>query len=910
MAVHRFKPHWLAFMIVVCLGIYCHAQSWLSEPAVSATGVPAGGGAVSLQTGSKLSSETHPVELFSALQAQLQSADGPVVEAVATGLERRLSGTPDNMTIEWKVVPGVDPGQIEVEFPEIDEVEQTGDGQLVLHQQPDTTLQITGVKAWQETFAQVIEVPVTVVYQGNGRVQMRFGFFVASNPLQVSLQVVTRRGFAPNATLTVTSGGDSGAGTLRDQIAAAMAGDTIVFSGVSTVTLTSAELLINKNLTIEGGAGVTVTRSTAGGTPNFRIFNISSGTTAILNNLSVTNGRAADGGGINTAGTLTMTNSTISGNTAAGGGNNRGGGIFSAGPVTLTNCTISGNVATGADTTQLGSGIYSNGVSIFTNCTISGNMITSSGNAISLGGGIYYQGGSIALTNCTITANSVSGGLTCRGGGITSSSNAVSLQNTLVAGNSVTGSSQNFGPDIVGAVNSLGFNLIGNTANATINGDPTGNILNVSPMLGALASNGGPTQTHALLTGSMAIDAGTATGTPSFDQRGFGRSGNTDIGAFEFNGLAPTTVTSMVRASGNPICAGALVDWTVTFGASVTGVTSTNFAVVGGTGTSITNVTGSGTTWTVTVNTGTTGTASLGLNMVNSTGIARPLTNLPFTGQTYTVDTPPTVNAGSDQMVCASSPAVTLAGVVGGSASNGTWSGGAGMFAPNATTLNATYTLSAGEVSAGMVTLTLTTNDPAGPCGPVSDTVTITVAPVATANAGPDQSVCESSPVATLAGVVGGSASTGTWSGGSGTFSPNNTTLNATYMLSAGEVLAGTVTLTLTTNDPAGPCGSVSDTVTITIGSCLGLLVADTTNNRIQGFNGTDWSVIGVGTVGTGNGQFRLPEAAVVDGAGRIYVADTGNNRIQWSTDNGATWANFATNGTATNQVKAPQGLA
>ncbi|HNG92178.1 MAG TPA: hypothetical protein PLB32_05225, partial [Acidobacteriota bacterium] len=267
-----------------------------------------------------------------------------------------------------------------------------------------------------------------------------------------------------------------------------------------------------------------------------------------------------------------------------------------------------------------------------------------------------------------------------------------------------------------------------------------------------------------------------------------------------------------------------------------------------------------------------------------------------------------TANAGPDQTICGGST-VTLAGLVGGSASSGTWSGGGGTFTPNATTLTAVYTPTAGEVSAGTVTLTLTTNDPAGPCGAVNDTVTITINPPATVSAGPDLSACTVNPAVTLGGSIGGGASSGTWSGGSGTFTPNNTTLTASYTPSPAEVTAGSVTLTLTTDDPAGLCGPASDTVTITIGSCLELLVADTSNNRIQGYDGTTWSVIGVGTVGSGAGQFRLPEAVAFDATGRIYVADTGNNRIQWSTDGGTTWADFATNGTGTNQVKAPQGL-
>src|SRR5438034_2297574 len=105
----------------------------------------------------------------------------------------------------------------------------------------------------------------------------------------------------------------------------------------------------------------------------------------------------------------------------------------------------------------------------------------------------------------------------------------------------------------------------------------------------------------------------------------------------------------------------------------------------------------------------------------------------------------------------------------------------------------------------------------------------ITINPVATANAGADQTVCASSATVTLAGSVGGAASSGSWSGGSGTFSPNNTTLNATYGPSAAEITAGTVTLTLTSNDPPGPCGAVSDTMVITINA---VATADGRGNR------------------------------------------------------------------------------
>src|SRR5207237_1917827 len=98
-------------------------------------------------------------------------------------------------------------------------------------------------------------------------------------------------------------------------------------------------------------------------------------------------------------------------------------------------------------------------------------------------------------------------------------------------------------------------------------------------------------------------------------------------------------------------------------------------------------------------------------------------------------------------------------GRAGGAAASGTWSGGSGTFSPNATTLNAIYTPSAAEIAAGGVTLTLTTNDPAGPCPLVKSTMRITINPAATVNAGAAQTVCASAPQVQLAGTMGGAAS-------------------------------------------------------------------------------------------------------------------------------------------------------
>jgi hypothetical protein len=125
----------------------------------------------------------------------------------------------------------------------------------------------------------------------------------------------------------------------------------------------------------------------------------------------------------------------------------------------------------------------------------------------------------------------------------------------------------------------------------------------------------------------------------------------------------------------------------------------------------------------------------------------------------------PTVNAGVNGSVCANNSAITLAGSVVG-ATGGVWSGGAGSFAPNNATLNAVYTPTAAERTAGSVNLTLTSTGN-GNCSAVSDQVLWTITPAPTANAGADQTLCANNTVATLNGGFT-VATGGVWSGGAG----------------------------------------------------------------------------------------------------------------------------------------------
>src|SRR5207245_9530682 len=132
---------------------------------------------------------------------------------------------------------------------------------------------------------------------------------------------------------------------------------------------------------------------------------------------------------------------------------------------------------------------------VLTNSTVSGNT---SGNQ---GGGIV-NAGMLTLTNSTVTANTSgpTGGAIYNFGGATAN-----IKNTIVANNTVNSGA---GPDLGGTFNSQDYNLIGNTSGSRFTGATMHNITGLDPQLGPLASNGGPTMTHALLPGSPAIDAG------------------------------------------------------------------------------------------------------------------------------------------------------------------------------------------------------------------------------------------------------------------------------------------------------------------------------------------------------------------------------------------------------------------
>ena len=253
----------------------------------------------------------------------------------------------------------------------------------------------------------------------------------------------------------------------------------------------------------------------------------------------------AEGGGISSSGILTVSNSTISGNHVDGGFVGIGGGISSFGTLTVSNSTISSNHADAGYRAE-GGGVYSGSISGGGILTVNNSTISSNhadGVNVGFGGGIFSFASTSKVANSTITGNSVSGSFESGGSGIVGVGQA-EVGSSIIAKNAEDN-------DISGSFISQGHNLIGNGDGGSgftngINGDIVGTTFNtIDPRIGPLTDNGGSTMTHALLSGSPAIDAGDADfmSPPAFDQRGEGFprviDGNgdskavIDIGAFE-----------------------------------------------------------------------------------------------------------------------------------------------------------------------------------------------------------------------------------------------------------------------------------------------------------------------------------------------------------------------------------------
>lgn len=368
-------------------------------------------------------------------------------------------------------------------------------------------------------------------------------------------------GAANAATLTVTKTADTNDGvcnadcSLREAIDVAASGDTIAFSSLFNTTqfivLDGTELFINKSLTINGTGADKISVS---GSNRSRVFNISgAGITVNISSLRISDGdQVPNGGGIwIQSGNVNLDKVSVSFNfVTSAAANVFGGGIDNEGGVlTITNSLISGNFAL-TSATGNGGGIQNGRIFTpatlnLTNTTISGNsIIGAAGN----GGGIN-NARSLNMTHVTIAQNEASGVAGLNNGFFSSTS----IANTIIAKNQGN-------RDVFGNFISSGFNLIGDGSGSTNLNQPTDqvgtNAAPIDPLLAPLGNNSGTTMTHALQTGSPAIDKGNSFAITN-DQRGQNRPVDnatvanavggdaSDIGAFET--LAPSAAGAEIR---------------------------------------------------------------------------------------------------------------------------------------------------------------------------------------------------------------------------------------------------------------------------------------------------------------------------------------------------------------------------
>jgi CSLREA domain-containing protein len=406
-------------------------------------------------------------------------------------------------------------------------------------------------------------------------------------------------------------------------------GDAVNITVNGTISLTSQLPTLTDMMITGPGSRLLTVRRDPGAATRFRVFTTMPFSTVNISGMTVSGGRQPDesGGGIyngnaarlsladvavrdnatdpgfvsNTGGGggifsdggwLTLTDCTVSGNSAADGtpggpGHGRdGGGLYMrGGTLTITNSTISNNRA-GASV-SFGSGGNGGGLYLdftttatITNSTISGNR---TGTGFALGGGMLNQGSFVLLNSCTVSNNTV---VTGGGGGVYASGN-VNLRNSIVANNAAPNS-----PDISGSFNSQDYNLIRDTTGATISGTTTHNVTGVDPLLSPLQNNEGPTRAHVPLPGSPAIDAGDSGGLTT-DQRGLARpvdsaaaanaSDGADIGAFEVQTPTAAGQLQFGAATYSTVEGAGTVAVTVTRTGGSTGAVSAAFSTSDGT---------------------------------------------------------------------------------------------------------------------------------------------------------------------------------------------------------------------------------------------------------------------------------------------------------------------------------------
>ncbi|MEP7043166.1 MAG: right-handed parallel beta-helix repeat-containing protein [Dokdonella sp.] len=426
----------------------------------------------------------------------------------------------------------------------------------------------------------------------------------------------------PAGVVAVTSCDDAGPGTLRDAVANAVSGDVVDLSGLScsSISLTTGAINVTvDSLSIQGPGASTLAIDAGGlsgvinhyGTDLLAIdgLTIANGYTVgyayhggacVLSsaNIDISNSTLthcyaytahAYGGAVCAVGNITLSNTTLSGNTTKGhfyyyylpgnptpyliNGTSFGGGAYAGGHVTISDSTITHNTAVQNNRGSVGGGVASR---------LGGNLISGStfdNNTAWIGGGIAalgpYSGdtGGVSVVNSTISGNSTTN---TSGGILTYRMTYTTLHNSTITNNFapycggayvyygetdikssiISGNRSTYASNQFGYYTAADFDIF--SSDATVSGDHNlvmttntplpADTLTADPLLLPLADNGGPTLTHAFDMTSVALDAGSNPDNLDNDQRGAGfprvTSAAADIGAYEAPGAASDVIFS------------------------------------------------------------------------------------------------------------------------------------------------------------------------------------------------------------------------------------------------------------------------------------------------------------------------------------------------------------------------------
>ena len=371
--------------------------------------------------------------------------------------------------------------------------------------------------------------------------------------------------------------------TISSNVAGEGEGGAVYLSDAGTLTVTNSTLNSNSSIDSEGGAiyddnsgaisvtGSTISNNATGDDESGGAIYADSDTSLTVSNSTFANNVVADsdGGALYLDETdLSVSGSTFTSNQASSGGAIYVSGTSDTAVQSITSSTFTSNMASDDE----GGAIYDDSGDLeVSGSTFSGNLSSYYGGALSYdsgdglaltndtfdgnvaveGGAIYFDTsagtGTVSLLNDTITRNSG-----YEGGGIAEPDEANAIENTLVAGN-YGGVSSGGGGDCYGSSstdNAGGADQGGNIdSDGTcfvngVHGDQTG----VNPKLFPLASNGGPTQTDALASGSPAIGASVSASCPGTDQRGVVRPTVCDSGAYQTSGPTSPLPTPAMSA--------------------------------------------------------------------------------------------------------------------------------------------------------------------------------------------------------------------------------------------------------------------------------------------------------------------------------------------------------------------------